>query len=98
RQHIVGTAALGRRQLRVEAFDHHIEIGQGDEEQRPERHQHNEGDAQHRAVALEESLMRGVMRKPALRPRHRPEHGDDGKRDQKNDKAATHGPSFLPAG
>jgi len=97
RQVIVRAAALHGRQLRVEAFDHHVEIGQHHEEQRPEGHQHDEGDAQHRAVALEEGLVGGIVRELLLRPRHHPEDGDHHEGDEENEKAATHGPSSLPA-
>ena len=56
-----GPPRFGGRQLGMEAFDHHVEIGQHDEEQRPEGDEQDEGDAQHRAVALEEALVGGIV-------------------------------------
>ena len=46
---------------------HHVEIGQHDQEQRPEGHQRDEDDAEHRAVALEEALARRIVAEPSPR-------------------------------
>ena len=96
RQYVFRAAAVRGDELRVEALLHHVEIGQHDQEQRPEGDQRNEDDAQHRAVALEESAMRRIMREALLIARHHHEDGDDDKRDE-IDEEPTHAPCFLPA-
>ena len=96
RQEIFRPAALQRRQARMEAFLHHVEIGQHHEEQRPEGHEADEHDAEHRAVALEKALVGGIMGQLRFLARQQPEDGDDHQRNEK-DEEPTHGPSSLPA-
>ena len=97
RQIVFRPAALHGGQLRMEALLHHVEIGQHDQEQRPESDEHNEDDSQCRAVALEEALAGGIMSKPRFITRHQPEDGDDDDRDDEYEKP-THAPSSLRAG